>query len=143
MNASNDIQIRDCIGKILEGLHAKDLAVIEQAYTKDVISFDVEPPLHHVGVAAKLANWARVFDLFDTVGYELRDLGFTIGDDVAFGHGFARLSGTTTAGAVIPGMWVRVTYGLRRIDGTWLISHDQVSVPFDVATGRGVTDLEP
>jgi ketosteroid isomerase-like protein len=40
-------------------------------------------------------------------------------------------------------MWVRASFGFRKIDGEWLIVHDQVSVPFDVRTGRGVTDLEP
>jgi ketosteroid isomerase-like protein len=40
-------------------------------------------------------------------------------------------------------MWVRVTYCLRKIDDAWLIVHDQVSVPLDIATGRGVVDLKP
>ena len=48
------------------------------------------------------------------------------------------VSRTTTSG-----MWVRVTYCLRKMDGAWLIVHDQVSVPFDVRTGKGVADLEP
>jgi ketosteroid isomerase-like protein len=66
-----------------------------------------------------------------------------VGDDVAFGHGFGRLSGTLTDGTATKGMWVRASFGFRKIDGEWLIVHDQVSVPFDVRTGRGVTDLEP
>jgi ketosteroid isomerase-like protein len=40
-------------------------------------------------------------------------------------------------------MWVRATLGLEKIDGAWLIAHDQVSVPLDLRSGRGVTDLEP
>jgi ketosteroid isomerase-like protein len=40
-------------------------------------------------------------------------------------------------------MWVRATYCLQKIDGTWLIVHDQVSVPLDIASGNGVVDLEP
>ncbi|BAW09763.1 hypothetical protein [Nocardia seriolae] len=40
-------------------------------------------------------------------------------------------------------MWVRVTYGMRKINGTWLIVHDQVSVPLDIVSGKGVVDLEP
>ena len=56
---------------------------------------------------------------------------------------FARLHGTMKNGVANSGMWVRVTYGMRKIDGTWLIAHDQVSVPFDIASGTGVVDLEP
>lgn len=40
-------------------------------------------------------------------------------------------------------MWVRVTYGMRKIDGIWVIAHDQVSVPLDILSGNGMVDLEP
>jgi ketosteroid isomerase-like protein len=40
-------------------------------------------------------------------------------------------------------MWVRATFCFRKIDGEWLIVHDQASVPFDLPSGKGVTDLEP
>ncbi|MGW4121989.1 YybH family protein [Nocardia sp. NPDC004711] len=140
---ADEVEIRRNIDKVVEGLRAKDLDALKQVYTPDVVSFDVEPPLQHVGIAAKLENWSKVFLFFETVTYEVRDLTFTIGDDVAFGHAFARLSGTLRNGAATSGMWVRVTYGLRKIDGTWLIAHDQVSVPFDISSGKGVVDLEP
>lgn len=136
-------EIRRQIEKVIDALRAKDLDALQHLYTTDVVSFDIEPPLQHVGIAAKLANWARVFQVFDTITYDIRDLTFTVGGDVAFGHAFGRLRGTRADGAALPGMWVRVSYGMRKIDGTWLIAHDQVSVPLDIGSGRGVTDLEP
>ncbi|MFI9507802.1 NAD(P)H-dependent oxidoreductase [Nocardia sp. NPDC052566] len=140
---SEEAALRGQIEKVVEGLRAKDLEAVRRLYTTDVVSFDVEPPLQHVGAAAKLENWANVFLFFESVTYEIRDLTFTIGDDVAFGHAFARLSGTLKNGAATSGMWVRVTYGMRKIHGTWLIAHDQVSVPLDITSGSGVVDLEP
>lgn len=139
----DEVEIHQQIGKVADGLRAKDLDALRQLYTTDVVSFDVEPPLQHVGIAAKLENWARVFVFFESVTYEVRDLTFTVGDEVAFGHGFARLSGTLQNAATTSGMWVRATFGMRKIDGTWLIAHDQVSVPLDIQTGRGMVDLEP
>lgn len=140
---TDETAIRRHIDKIVEGIRAKDLQALERLYAPDVVSFDVEPPLQHVGVEAKAKNWANVFTFFDEARYEIRDLTLTVGDDVAFGHCFGRLSGTSKDGTVAKGMWVRATFGLRKIDGEWLIVHDQVSVPFDVRSGRGVTDLEP
>ncbi|MBW0272801.1 DUF4440 domain-containing protein [Nocardia sp. MH4] len=139
----DDAPLRRQIAKVIDGLRAGDLEAVRRAYTADVVSFDVEPPLQHVGITAKLDNWARVFQVFETVTYEIRDLTFTMGEDVAFGHAFARLRGTLRTGAETDGMWVRVTYGMRKIDDTWLISHDQVSVPLDISTGHGMVDLEP
>ncbi|MET8796842.1 nuclear transport factor 2 family protein [Nocardia sp. NPDC004568] len=140
---ADETAIRGQLDKVIEGLGAGDLEALRQLYTPDVVSFDVEPPLQHVGTAAKLENWANVFRIFEDVTYEIRDAAFTIGDEVAFGHAFARLGGTLKDGTAVTGMWVRVTYGLRKIDGIWLIAHDQVSVPLDIASGRGVVDLEP
>ena len=138
-----EAQIRRQVEKIVEGLRAKDLEGLKRLYTVDVVSFDVEPPLEHVGIEAKLENWAKVFAFFEEVTYEVRDLALTVGDDVAFGHAFARLSGTLKDGTATSGMWVRVTYCFQEIDGSWLIAHDQVSVPLDVQSGKGVVDLKP
>ncbi|KOX23549.1 ketosteroid isomerase [Saccharothrix sp. NRRL B-16348] len=140
---AEEAEIRRQVDRIVEALRAKDLDGLERLYATDVVSFDVEPPLQHVGVAAKSKNWAKVFELFHEVDYEVRDLTLAVGDDVAFGHGFGRLSGTLRNGTATNGMWVRATFGFRKVDGRWLIAHDQVSVPFDVSTGTGVADLEP
>ena len=139
----DEAEIRQLVDKIVDGLQGKDLEGLKRLYATDIVSFDIEPPLQHVGIEAKLENWAPVFRFFERVTYEVRDLTLTVGDDVAFGHAFARLSGTLKNGTATSGMWVRVTYCLQKIDGTWLIVHDQVSVPLDIASGKGVVDLEP
>ncbi|SNR27788.1 YybH family protein [Actinomadura mexicana] len=139
----DEAEIRRLVGTIVEGIRAKDLKALERVYAADVVSFDVEPPLQHVGIAAKLKNWTNVFTFFQEVAYEVRDLTVTAGDDVAFGHCFGRLSGTLGNGTATNGMWVRATFCFRKTDDAWLIAHDQASVPFDMASGKGVVDLVP
>ena len=140
---ADEAQIRQQVARIAEGIRAKDLEVLRPVYATDVVSFDVEPPLQHVGVEAKLKNWANVFAVFRDVEYEVRGLDVAVGDDVAFGHGFGRLHGTLMNGTAATGIWVRVTLCFRKLDGAWQIVYDQASVPFDVLSGRGVADLEP
>ncbi|MGI5207157.1 YybH family protein [Spirillospora sp. CA-108201] len=139
----DEAEIRQLIDKIVEGIRAKDPKALEEVYAADVVSFDVEPPLQHVGVAAKMRNWKNVFTFFHEASYEVRDLKLTVGADVAFGHGFGRLSGTLGNGTATSGMWVRATFCFRKVGDDWLIAHDQVSVPLDVASGAGVIDLQP
>ena len=139
----DEAAIRQQVGKIVEGLRARDLEGLKQLYATDIVSFDVEPPLQHAGIEAKLKNWANAFTVFREVTYEVRGLALTVGADVAFGHFFGRLSGTLNNGTQTSGMWVRVTLCFRKIGGNWLISHDQVSVPLDIQSGKAVTDLEP
>jgi ketosteroid isomerase-like protein len=139
----NEANVRHHVNQVVEAINAKDLEGLRQHYATDVVSFDVEPPLQHVGVEAKLQNWARAFSLFQEVTYEVRELTLAVGDEVAFGHCFARLAGTLRDGTATSGMWVRATFCFRKLDGDWLIAHDQASVPFDVRSGMGVADLEP
>jgi ketosteroid isomerase-like protein len=139
----DEAEIRRQIEKIAEGIHAKDLDGLRRIYAADVVSFDVEPPLQHVGADAKMKNWTKAFTFFRDLNYEVRDLALTVGEDVAFGHGFGRLSGTLHDGTATDGMWVRATFCFRKTGGDWLVAHDQVSVPLDMATGKGVADLEP
>jgi len=139
----DEAKIRQQIDKIIEGIRARDLDGLKRVYAANVVSFDVEPPLRHVGVDAKMRNWANVFATFRDATYEVRDLAIAAGDDVAFGYGFGRLSGTLKNGTATAGMWVRATFCFQKVDGNWLITHDQVSVPLDLATGKGITDLEP
>ena len=61
---------------------------------------------------------------------------------MAFGYSLNRISGTLRDGRATD-MWVRWTGCFRKIDGDWLIVHDHVSVPLDIASGRGLVDLEP
>ena len=61
---------------------------------------------------------------------------------MAFTHSLNRIYGTLKNGGTTD-MWVRATTGFRNLDGTWLITHDQVSVPIDFGTGTALRDLTP
>ncbi len=140
---TDEARIRRQFASLAEAIRAKDLESLRSVYTDDVVSFDVEPPLQHVGLEAKLKNWAKVFTVFQEPHYEVRDLTVAAAEDVAFGHCFGRLDGTLRDGTATDGMWVRATFCFRKLDGVWRIAHDQVSVPFDLRSGRGVVDLQP
>ncbi|MBO0745104.1 MAG: nuclear transport factor 2 family protein [Candidatus Dormibacteraeota bacterium] len=143
-HAGDEAAIRQRIDRLAEAVRAGDLEGLERMYAPDIVSFDVQPPLEVVGAEGKRKNWANAFAAFQLpVGYEIRDLTITLGGDVAFAHGFSRLSGTLQNGTRVGGFWARYTVCLRKLDGSWLIAHDHVSVPLDVESGRGVVHLVP
>lgn len=142
-HATDEAEIRRRIDKLVEAIRAMDLEGVMSMFTPDVVSFDIEPPLQHVGAAAKRKNWANVFSAYQRpLGYEIRDLTIAVGDDVAVGHSLNRISGTLKNGKRND-VWVRWTACLRKIDGNWLIAHDQVSVPLDLESGRALLNLAP
>jgi ketosteroid isomerase-like protein len=142
-HTADETDIRQRIERAVEAIRAMDLDGLMAAYARDIVSFDIVPPLQHVGAEAKRKNWVDVFTAYQRpLGYAIRDLTITVGDDVAFGHSLNRISGTLKNGNRSD-YWVRWTACFRKIDGNWLIVHDQVSVPLDVVSGRALRNLEP
>ena len=141
-HAIDEADIRRRIDKYATAIHAKDLERVMAIFAQDIVSFDIEAPLKHVGAEAKRRNWAKVFATYQQLGYEIRDLTITLGEDVAFGHSLNRISGTLKNGNKVA-YWVRWTMCFRKFDGNWLIAHDHVSVPLDVESGRALLNLEP
>jgi len=80
---TDEANIRQRIDRWLEALRAMDLEGVMSLYAPDIVSFDIVPPLRHVGAKAKERNWMDAFALYQRpLGYEIRDLTLTVGDDV-------------------------------------------------------------
>ena len=142
-HAIDEAEIRQRIDALVEAIRGADLEGLKPLFAPEMVSFDVGPPLQHVGVEAKLKNWIEAFTTFQPpLGYEVRDLTMTVSGDLAFAHSLNRLSGTLKNG-IRGGGWVRATYCFRKIDGNWMITHDHVSVPLDPESGRALLNLEP
>lgn len=142
-HSDDEAEIRRRMDRFVEAVRAADIEGVKPIYAPDLVSFDIVPPLRHVGAKAKLRNWADVFAAYrPPLGYEIRDVTIVAGDDVAFAHSLNRISGTSPSGKRSD-YWVRWTTCWRKARGNWLIVHDQVSVPLDVENGRALLDLEP
>jgi uncharacterized protein (TIGR02246 family) len=138
-----EIGIRQLIDGFQQAIRAKDLSGVLSVYAPDIVSFDLVPPMQHVGIAAYRQPWEETFASFEgRIGYEVSDLHITATDEVAFSHSLNRMSGTTKNGQTTS-MWVRWTACFRKLDGRWRITHEQVSVPIDMESGRALLDLEP
>jgi ketosteroid isomerase-like protein len=141
--ASDEAQIRTLIDDRVEAVRTKDVDGAMSGIAPDIRSFDVVNPLQSFGSNASRERAQAWFSAFQgPIGYETRDLSITTGGDVAFSHSLNRYSGTQTGGVEID-MWVRATACYRKIEGTWVITHEHQSVPFDGESGRASLDLKP
>jgi ketosteroid isomerase-like protein len=61
-------------------------------------------------------------------------------DDVAFSYCLHRVKGTLKSGQKTD-WWLRWTAGYPKINGKWLIIHEQVSVPVDFKSGKAMLAL--
>ena len=109
------------IGAIVEdmasAIRRKDADALIGHYAPDVFAFDLLPPLQYKGVDAlmqRASQWLASFE--GPLGFEMRDLRITAGDDVAFCHSLNGVKGTSRGGAKVD-MWWRATVCFRKQDG--------------------------
>jgi len=135
--------IRNVIDDWAKAIRARDLDKMTSNYAPNVLSFDVVEPLQSVGVGAireRAEEWISSF--VGPIGYEIRDLSVTAGDDVAFCHSLNRVSATRVGGHKLD-MWWRATVCFQKRGGQWLATHQHNSVPFDVQSGKASLDIRP
>jgi uncharacterized protein (TIGR02246 family) len=140
---TNEDQIRALIDDRVRAIDDKDVEALVAKATPEFVSFDALPPLQRTGPEAmriRLQEWFGGYD--GPIGYEVRDLRITAGDDMAYAHFLYRVSGRLTNGNAVD-MWVRSTMGLQKRAGVWAIAHEHNSVPFDAESGKASLDLTP
>jgi len=138
----NEKQIRQLLDDYIKAFRSRDLDAIMSFYAPEMVSYDIVPPLQDVGKQLYRKVWENAFGKFQgPVDVEIRDLTITTGDDVAFSHTLYRIA-TKMNGEKVD-YWERLTFGLRKIESTWLITHVHVSVPVDLKGGQAVRNLKP
>ncbi len=135
--------IRQRIEDLAKAIRAKDIDGVMSLYASNIVSFDIVPPLRYAGADGKRRAWQDVFAAYPgPIVYEVRDLNVSTDGELAFVHSVNHVKGTLASGH-ISDLWLRWTACFRRIDGVWLVVHDHVSVPADLAHGQAVLNLTP
>ena len=142
----DEAQIRQLIADEQTAMRDRDADRLLARFAADAVKFDLAPPLRHTGPevhdVAGLRQWFAGFA--GPVELEIRDLQLTIGADLAYGHSLNCLSATPVGSAEGFALWFRSTVCLRKLDGTWRITHEHTSTPFYMdGTFRAATDLQP
>jgi ketosteroid isomerase-like protein len=118
--------------RFVAAFKAKDVNAIMACYMSDPAMnvFDVSPPRQYTGSEAYKKDWQDLFAAFPgPLDGTLSDLDIATGGDIAYGHSIQHASFTDK-----DELTVRVTDGYKRVNGQWLIAHEHVSIPVDLAT---------
>ena len=124
-------QIRAILEAWADAVRRHDLSGILAHHDKEIVMFDVPPPLQSRGMDAYQKTWDLFFRYHKpSQAFDIEELAITAGADVAFAVAIMRCgSGTSSGPAEQSGFLFRLTIGLRKIDGNWLITHEHHSVP--------------
>jgi uncharacterized protein (TIGR02246 family) len=121
-------EIRALVERWAAAVHRGDLAEVLADHAGDIVMFDVPPPQQGVrGIDAYRATWPPFFE-WQASGavFEIESLEVTAGADVAWAWALLRC-GTPEELAAEPERRLRLTLGLRRDGGRWVVAHEHHS----------------
>ena len=123
-------QIRTLIESWAEAVHRGDMDTVLAGHSDEIVMFDVPPPYEGVrGIDSYRDTWPPFFE-WQAQGalFELDSLEVTAGNDVAFAHALLRC-GKPEELTANPENRLRLTLGLRRRGGRWIVEHEHHSFP--------------
>jgi uncharacterized protein (TIGR02246 family) len=128
--ADDEAQIRTLIENWAAAVHSGDLNRVLADHADDIVMFDVPPPYEGVrGIDAYRETWPPFFEWQARgASFEIVSLDVTAGDDVAYAHALLRC-GTQQELADNPENRLRLTVGLRKERGRWVVAHEHHSFP--------------
>lgn len=126
--SDDELQIRALIEKWAAAVHRGDMDGVLADHAEDIVMFDVPPPHDGVrGIDAYRETWPPFFEWQARgASFELVSLEVTAGDDVAYADALL-LCGTPQDLAGHPESRLRLTVGLRKEDGRWVVAHEHHS----------------
>jgi uncharacterized protein (TIGR02246 family) len=127
---SDEAEIRALIERWAEAVHAGDMDGVLTGHADDIVMFDVPPPEDGVrGIQAYREIWPPFFEWQrQGAAFEIVSLEVTAGADVAFAHALLRC-GTAEELKEDPDNRLRLTIGLRKEGGRWIVAHEHHSFP--------------
>lgn len=121
-------EIRGLIERWAAAVHNGDLVEILTDHADDIVMFDVPPPHEGVrGIDAYRETWPD-FLRWQAQGacFEITSLEVTAGEDVAFAHALLRCGAPQDLERNPDGR-LRLTIGLRKENGRWVVTHEHHS----------------
>lgn len=141
----DEAEIRTLAQNFATAFRAKDLDKVMAPYERSdkFVVYDVVPPRQYTGFEAYKKDFAEFFGMFSgPVTFDIVELNITTEGNFAYSYAIDHFSGDLKAGGKMDAT-VRVTDVYRKIGGKWLIVHEHVSVPVDLATAKADLQSKP
>src|SRR5262249_26770950 len=124
--------IRRLIEDWASAVRARKLSGVVAHHTDDVVMFDVPPPVMVRGLPAYEETWPAFFDWLKQGGgaFDIASARVKAAGTVACATALLRCASESEL-AKDDSPRLRLTIGLRKVDGAWKIAHEHHSFPAD------------
>jgi uncharacterized protein (TIGR02246 family) len=127
--ADDEADVRTVIANWMAAVRARDINAILANHSDNLVMFDVPPPFENVGLDAYRKSWELFFSWSGgQVRFDVQKMTVVAGREVAFAFAKMGCFGPDAEGKPQP-LDFRLTIGLKKVAGRWLIVHEHHSVP--------------
>jgi uncharacterized protein (TIGR02246 family) len=120
-STKDEAAIRDLVEDWARAVRANNLQGILANHSPDILMFDVPPPIQTKGIEGYKKTWNRFFSWSRGSGvFDVIEMNITAGNEVAFVTALMRCAGTEANGDKTE-LEFRLTIGLRKIGGQWMV----------------------
>ena len=126
---SEEAAITEIIKSWAAAVHARDIGGVTASHDPDLLYFDVVGPPKLEGIEAYRKSWLELFFPWHggTGRFDLNELDVNASQDVGFATALLACEGTENGKSVA--FTVRLTVGLVKRGGEWVIVHEHHSEP--------------
>lgn len=129
--SGEEAAIRKLVEDWASAVRRRDFPAVLRNHSTDILMFDVPPPFQSKGIGAYKKTWDLFFSCTpDPAVFDIQEMRVTAGSDVAFVSAAMRCTERGASGEDVD-LDFRLTIGLRKVDGQWVIVHEHHSVPAD------------
>ena len=137
MTTADEEKIESVIRQWEKAIQEGDIANILANHDDDILMFDVPEPMQSKGMKEYRETWNLFFEYGSASSdvFVIEELHITAGSDVAFATGLLRIGGSADPVC-------RLTLGLKKIDGEWIIAHEHHSAPYKLDESSDTDDFD-
>lgn len=126
--SADETQVRTLVESWAKAVRAKDMDRVLADHADDIVMFDVPMPVQSKGMEAYKKTWELFFA--NSPGglgsFDVTELQITASETVAYAHAILRILDSSA----------RLTIGMRKEHGQWVIAHEHHSYPIELASSR-------
>jgi uncharacterized protein (TIGR02246 family) len=126
---NDEQEIRELIERWAKAVRDKDFDGILASHSANILMFDVPPPFESSGIKAYRETWNLFYSCQpEPIAFNIQRMDVVAGADVAFVAALMQCEEKGENGELTK-LNFRLTVGLRKIEGRWIILHEHHSVP--------------
>jgi ketosteroid isomerase-like protein len=125
---TNEAQIRLLIENWALAVRNKDMDGILAHHSADMVMYDVPPPFQSIGIEAYRKTWDTLFKYTKPGVFDIEELNIKAGEHIAFCYATMKCSDKSDSDEFVD-LPFRLTIGLEKTDGQWVIVHEHHSIP--------------